>query len=244
MRMKIHLSAIIHPHAEIPNTVEIGPYCIVGDKVKIGDGTRLLSHVVIEGPTVIGDNNIFSSFSSIGSIPQDLKYNGEASRLEIGHRNTIREFVTINRGTEEGGLLTRVGDNNFIMAYTHIGHDCLVGNDTIFGNAATLAGHVLVEDGAAIGAHSGVHQFCRVGVQAFVGGYSVITRDALPYVKTVGSRGVAKTYGINSIGLQRRNYGSRQIDALKHAYRALFHSKTPLPDALESLKRLRQSLDS
>lgn len=234
--MKIHLTAIIHPDAEFPNDVEIGPYCIIGDQVRIGAGTRLTSHVVVEGPTTIGENNVFFPFSSIGSVPQDLKYKGESSRLEIGNRNTIREYVTINRGTEGGGMLTRLGDDNLLMAYVHVAHDCLVRSNTILGNAATLAGHVRVEDGATIGAFSGVHQFCRIGTQAFIGGYSVITRDALPYIKTVGSRGEAKAFGINVTGLERRNFGDDRIAALKNAYRVLFHSKLQVRDALVRLR--------
>lgn len=234
--MKIHLSAIVHPNADIPNDVEIGPYCIIGDKVRIGARTRLISNVIIEGPTVIGDDNVFFPFTSIGTIPQDLKYQGEESRLEIGDRNKIREFVTINRGTEGGGMLTRVGSDNLLMAYVHVAHDCLVGCQTILANAATLAGHVSVEDGAVIGAFCGVHQFCRVGLQAFVGGYSVITRDALPYIKTVGSRGEAKTYGINTVGLQRKKMDPGRIAVLKHAYRLLFQSHTQTAKAIETLR--------
>lgn len=234
--MKIHLTAIVHPGAELADDVDIGPYCQVGEQVRIGSGTRLQANVIIEGPTEIGENNLFYPFSSIGAPPQDLKYRGEPSRLVIGNRNTIREFVTMNRGTEGGGMLTCCGDDNLLMAYVHVAHDCRVGNRTIFGNAATLAGHVLVEDGSAIGAFCGVHQFCRIGVQAFIGGYSVITRDALPYMKTVGTRGEAKTFGVNTIGLERLGLERDRIEALKSAYRLLFHSEKRVVEAIEELR--------
>ena len=174
------------------------------------------------------------SFASIGSEPQDLKFAGESTRLEIGDDNTFREFVTINRGTTGGGGVTRIGSGNFFMAYSHVAHDCEVGNETIFANAATLAGHVVVEDGATVGAYSGVHQFCRVGKHAFIGGYTVVTQDALPFVKTVGNR--AKPYGINTIGLERKGFGSETILALKRAYRLLFLSKLNVGQATERIE--------
>jgi UDP-N-acetylglucosamine acyltransferase len=179
---------------------------------------------VVDGSTEMGDGNEIFPFASIGLIPQDLKFRGEPTRLVIGSRNVFREFVTIHRGTEGGGGLTRIGDRNVFMAYAHIAHDCHVGNDTIFGNAATLGGHVTVEDFATISAFSGVHQFCRVGQHAFVGGYSVITKDALPYAKSVGNR--ARLYGLNTIGLERRQFSRDSISKLRRAFRYLLHSNT------------------
>ena len=234
--MKIHLTAIVHPSAEVSEDVEIGPHCIVGEKVRIGKGTLLAANVIIDALAEVGENNQFHPFSCIGGAPQDLKYRGEPSRLVIGNGNTIREFVTINRGTAGGGMLTRIGDDNLLMAYVHVAHDCLVGSQTILANAATLAGHVLLEDGAVIGAFCGVHQFCRIGLRAFIGGYSVITRDALPYIKTVGSRGDSKTFGVNAIGLERLGLEPSRIDELKRAYRLLFHSGKRVADAIEELR--------
>ena len=187
--------------------------------------------MVLEGPTCVGPKCSFHSFTSIGSNPQDLKYQGEETRLEIGSGNTVREFVTMNRGTEGGGGVTRVGDENFLMAYSHVGHDCQIGSRNILANAATLAGHVTIADDATVGAFSGVHQFCRIGREAFIGGYSVVTQDALPFVKTVGNR--AQTYGINTIGLQRKGHSREVIDALQRAYRILFRSKATREEALE-----------
>jgi UDP-N-acetylglucosamine acyltransferase len=238
--MKIHLTAIVHPGAEIPDDIEIGPYCIIGEKVRLGARNRLIANVIIDGSVTVGDDNVFFPFSSIGSPPQDLKYRGEETRVEIGHRNQIREFVTINRGTKGGGMLTHIGDDNLFMAYTHVAHDCFVGNQVIFGNATTLAGHVHVADGAIVAAFSGVLQFCRIGIQAFVGGYSVITRDALPYIKSVGIRSEAKTYGINTVGLERRNMPAERIAALKQAYRHLFQSQRLVSEAIAQLRQEKE----
>ena len=179
---------------------------------------------MIDGVTEIGDGNQIFPMTSIGLVPQDLKFGGEPTRVVIGDRNVIREFVTIHRGTAGGGGLTSIGDHNLLMAYTHIAHDCHIGNETIFGNAATLAGHVEVEDYANVGAFSGVHQFCRVGKYAFIGGYSVVTKDALPFAKTVGNR--ARIYGINTIGLIRRGFSQDTIAKLRRAHRILLHSNT------------------
>jgi UDP-N-acetylglucosamine acyltransferase len=178
----------------------------------------------LEGPTWVGEDNTFFPYSTAGVASQDLKYKGERAETRIGHRNRIREFVTIHRGTAGGGGVTSIGSHNLLMAYTHIAHDCHVGSETIFGNAATLAGHVLVEDYANVGAFSGVHQFCRVGTYAFIGGYSVVTKDALPFAKTVGNR--ARIYGINTIGLIRRGFTQESITKLRRAYRYLLHSNT------------------
>jgi UDP-N-acetylglucosamine acyltransferase len=192
--------------------------------VRIGKECRVGASTVIDGMTEIGDGNEIFPMASVGLIPQDLKFGGETTRLVIGNRNVIREFVTIHRGTAGGGGVTRIGDRNLFMAYAHIAHDCDVGNETIFANGATLAGHVLVEDYATIGAFSGVHQFCRVGKYAFIGGYSVVTKDALPFAKTVGNR--ARIYGVNTIGLVRRKFSQESIAKLRRAYRHLLHSNT------------------
>jgi UDP-N-acetylglucosamine acyltransferase len=230
----IHSQALVDERATVGEDVEIGPFCVVGPDVSLGNGSRLLSHVVVEGLTEIGPGTVISPFASIGAAPQDLKYRGESTRLVIGARNTIRENVTLNRGTAGGGGVTRIGDGNLMMAYAHVGHDCQIGDDNILANGATLAGHVEVGHHATIGAFAGVHQFCRVANFAFIGGFTVLTKDALPWVTTVGNR--AKTYGLNLIGLQRRGYPKETIQALKHAYSTLFRSKLKLSDALEALE--------
>ncbi len=221
---RIHPAAIVHPGATIGAGTEVGPYATIGPHVRIGRDCRIGASAVIDGWTAIGDGNEIFPMASVGLIPQDLKFGGESTRLEIGDRNVIREFVTIHRGTAGGGGLTRIGDHNLFMAYSHIAHDCHVGNETIFANGATLAGHVLVEDYATVGAFSGVHQFCRVGRHAFIGGYSVVTKDALPFAKTVGNR--ARIYGVNTIGLVRRRFSPDAIAKLRRAYRHLLHSNT------------------
>ena len=220
----IHPTAIVHPDARIGAGTIIGPYVTIGEHVRIGRDCRIGASTVIDGWTEIGDDNEIFPMASVGLIPQDLKFGGERTRLVIGNRNVIREFVTIHRGTAGGGGLTSIGDHNLFMAYAHIAHDCHVGNDTIFGNGATLAGHVIVEDYANVGAFSGVHQFCRVGRHAFIGGYSVVTKDALPFAKTVGNR--ARIYGLNTIGLVRRKFSPDAIAKLRRAYRHLLHSNT------------------
>ena len=220
----IHPTAIVHPDAVIGEGTIVGPYCTIGPHVTIGRNNKIGASCVIDGVTDIGDGNDISPMTSIGLVPQDLKFGGEPTRVVIGNRNVIREFVTIHKGTGGGGGLTSIGDHNLLMAYTHIAHDCHVGNETIFANAATLAGHVLVEDYATVGAFSGVHQFCRVGRHAFIGGYSVVTKDALPFVKSVGNR--ARIYGINNIGLRRRGFAPDTIAKLNRAYRYLLHSNT------------------
>jgi UDP-N-acetylglucosamine acyltransferase len=220
----IHPTAIVHPDATIGAGSAVGPYATIGGQVRIGRDCRIGASAVIDGWTEIGDANEIFPMASVGLIPQDLKFGGEKTRLVIGNRNVIREFATIHRGTAGGGGLTRIGDHNLFMAYAHVAHDCLIGNDTIFGNGATLAGHVTVEDYANVGAYSGVHQFCRVGSHAFIGGYSVVTKDALPYAKTVGNR--ARIYGLNTIGLVRRKFSQDAIAKLRRAYRYLLHSNT------------------
>jgi UDP-N-acetylglucosamine acyltransferase len=220
----IHPTAIVDPDATIGAGSTVGPYATIGGQVRIGRDCRIGASAVIDGWTEIGDANEIFPMASVGLIPQDLKFGGEKTRLVIGNRNVIREFATIHRGTAGGGGLTRIGDHNLFMAYAHVAHDCLIGNETIFGNGATLAGHVIVEDYANVGAYSGVHQFCRVGSHAFIGGYSVVTKDALPYAKTVGNR--ARIYGLNTIGLVRRKFSPDAIAKLRRAYRYLLHSNT------------------
>ncbi len=220
----IHPTAIVHPGAEIGAGTIVGPFVTIGEFVRIGKDCRIGASAVIDGWTEIGDGNEIFPMASVGLVPQDLKFGGEPTRVVIGERNIIREFVTIHRGTAGGGGVTKIGARNLFMAYTHVAHDCQVGNDTIFGNGATLAGHVLVEDFANVGAYSGVHQFCRVGHYAFIGGYSVVTKDALPFAKTVGNR--SRIYGINTIGLIRRGFSQDTIAKLRRAYRYLLHSNT------------------
>jgi UDP-N-acetylglucosamine acyltransferase len=237
--MPIHPTAFIDSSCDISPDAHIGPYCIIGPQTKIGSGTILDSHINIFGWTAIGDRCHFYSHSSIGTDPQDLKYKGEPTRLEIGHDNVFREFVTLNRGTQGGRKITIIGNNNFFMAYSHIAHDSVVGNHIIMANAATLAGHVEVGDHATVGAFSAVHQFCRVGPHAFIGGFSVITRDALPFIKTVGDRNQAKIYGINTLGLQRKGFPEQTIAELKQAYRICFRSKMNTGDALTKIKDMQ-----
>jgi UDP-N-acetylglucosamine acyltransferase len=227
-------TARVAPSAVLGAGVKVGPYSVVGAGVRIGAATVLASHVVIDGDTEIGAENRFYPFCSVGLAPQDMKYHGEHTRLVIGDRNVIREFATIHPGTAGGGGLTRIGSDNLFMAYAHVAHDCLVGNHTIFANGATLAGHVEVADGATIGAYSGVHQFCRVGTHAFVGGYTVATKDVLPYSKTVGNR--ACIYGVNTIGLTRRGFTAETIAAIRRAFRVLVQSRLNTSEALARLE--------
>lgn len=233
----IHPTAVVSPEAQLEPGVRVGPFCVVGEEVKIGAGTVLGPYCWLEGPTVLGKENHVFGQACLGIDPQDLKYRGERSTLEIGDGNRIREFVTVHRGTETGSGKTVVGDGNLLMTGVHVAHDCLVGNQTILANSATLAGHVEVGDFATVGAFCGVHQFCRVGAHAFIGGYSVLTRDALPFIKTVGSRGEAATFGVNVIGLQRRGFSEERILALKRAYRILLQRETRIKEAIEAVLR-------
>jgi UDP-N-acetylglucosamine acyltransferase len=231
MPASIDSTAIVSNEASLGREVVVGPYAVIGPHVTIGSGTVIGPHTRIEGPARIGERNHFAGQLSVGTPPQDLKYKGERTELVIGNENTFREFVTINRGTAGGGGITTIGSNNFFMAYAHVAHDCHVGNGTVFANNATLAGHVDVGDFATIGAFSAVHQFCHVGEHAFIGGGTIATQDVLPFVKTVGNR-PAKTYGINTIGLQRKGFQAETIEALQRAYRLLVRSKLHLEDAL------------
>lgn len=227
----IDSTAIISSGASLADDVTVGAYAIVGPNVTIGSGCVIGPFTRIEGPTAIGEHNTFYGHASIGGPPQDLKYKGERTAISIGNDNIFREFVTVNRGTSGGGGLTTIGSGNFFMAYSHVAHDCHVGLQTVFANNATLAGHVDVGDFSTIGAFSAVHQFCRVGEHAFIGGGTMATQDALPFVKTVGSRPAA-SYGINTIGLERRGFSKDTIEALQRAYRYLVRSKLKLEDAL------------
>ena len=231
---EIHETAIIHPGAAIGQGTVIGPHAVIGPRVRLGARCRVDASAVLDGDTEIGDDCQFFPFTSTGLIPQDLKFKGEKTRLVIGHRNVFREGVTVHRGTRGGGGLTLIGDDNVFMAYAHVAHDCIIGNRNIFGNGATLGGHVIVEDEAAVSAYSGVHQFCRVGRQAFVGGYSVVTKDALPYGKTVGNR--ARIYGLNTVGLVRRECPAETVAKLKTAYRYLLQSKLNTTHALRRIE--------
>jgi UDP-N-acetylglucosamine acyltransferase len=236
----IHPTAIVSPDAAIGADVTIGPYCCIGDRVRIGNGCRFESHVIVEGPTTIGDDNQFYPFGTIGLQPQDLKFKGEETFLTIGDHNIFREYVNVHRGTKGGGGHTRIGDHNFLMAYAHIGHDSVLGNHIIMANAATLAGHVTIEDHATVGAFSGVHQYCRVGAHGYVGGYSVITKDVLPYSKTVSERNT-QAYGPNTIGLERKGFSPGQIQNIKTAFRLLLQSRLNTTQAVEAIKAKLQA---
>ena len=231
----IDSTAIISNDAALAGDVTVGAYALIGSNVTIGSGSVVGPFTRIEGPCTIGEHNQFFGHGSIGSPPQDLKFKGEKTSLTIGNDNVFREFVTINRGTAGGGGKTTIGSHNFFMAYAHVAHDCHIGDHTIFANNATLAGHVDVGDYAQIGAFSAVHQFCRVGEHAFIGGGTMCTQDVLPYAKTVSSRG-NQTYGINSIGLERKGFSKETIDALQRAYRILVRSKLKLDDALMQIE--------
>lgn len=228
-------TAIIDKGARIADNVDIGSYSIIGADVEINSGTRIDSHVVIKGPTRIGRNNRIYSFCSLGEDPQDKKYAGEMeSRLEIGDNNTIREFCSINRGTEVGGGITRIGDDNWIMGYVHIAHDCSVGSHTVFANNATLAGHVTVDDFAILGGFTGVHQFCHIGAYSFTGIASVIVKDIPPYLIVSGNS--ARPNGLNREGLKRHGFNSETINALKRAYKTVYREGLLIKDALEKLE--------
>jgi UDP-N-acetylglucosamine acyltransferase len=234
---EIDATALVDRRAQIGVGTRIGPHVSIGPHVRIGANCRIGASSIVDGWTEIGEDTEIYPFSSIGQAPQDLKFRGEQTRLVIGRRNIFREFVTIHRGTRGGGGVTRIGDRNVFMAYVHVAHDCHVGNDTIFGNTATLGGHVRVEDFANVSAGSGVHQFCRVGRHAFIGGYSVVTKDALPYARTVGNR--ARIYGLNTIGLMRRGFSPDTIAKLKRSFRYLLQSKLNTTNALQQIAQDR-----
>jgi UDP-N-acetylglucosamine acyltransferase len=229
----IHATAIVDPAARIGANVSIGAYSVIGAGVEIGDGTTIGPHVVVEGTTRIGRDNRIFQFASIGAIPQDKKFGGEDSQLIIGDRNLIREFVTLNRGTSEGGGATRIGNDNWIMAYVHVAHDCTVGNHTVFSNNATLAGHVAVGDYAILSGFAGIHQFCRIGAHAFVGMGCLVNGDVPPFVIVAADYG--RPRGINSEGLKRRGFDADRIAAIKRAYRTLYLGNRSLAEARTEL---------
>jgi UDP-N-acetylglucosamine acyltransferase len=231
----IHPTAIIHRRSKLGKGVRVEAFSIVGEDVTIGDHTEIGAHVAIEGLTEIGSHCRLFPFGSYGQPPQDLKYSGSPTRLKIGDHNIFREFVTIHRGTEHGGGLTSIGDHNYFMSYVHVAHDCHLGNHIIMANAATLAGHVTIGDYASVGAFCGIHQFCRVGEHGFIGGYSVVTRDVLPYSKTVSERGT-HAYGANAIGLKRRGMSEETVKSIQHAFHVLLAEKLNTSQALERLE--------
>ncbi|MGH9778678.1 MAG: acyl-ACP--UDP-N-acetylglucosamine O-acyltransferase [Candidatus Acidiferrales bacterium] len=233
--MSVHPTAVIDPQARLHPSVRVGPYAVIGAEVEIGEDTEVGAHAIIEGPIRIGCRNRIFPHSSVGLIPQDLKFKGERSEVVIGDDNRIREFSTVHRGTEGGGAVTRIGSHNLLMAYTHVAHDCLLGDHCILGNAATLAGHVVIEDWAIVGAFCGVHQFCRVGRHAFIGGYTVITQDVLPYSRTVQER-ETRVFGINTLGLRRRGFSAERLERLQQAFRLLTQSRLNTSQALEQIR--------
>ncbi|MBL8231269.1 MAG: acyl-ACP--UDP-N-acetylglucosamine O-acyltransferase [Bryobacterales bacterium] len=233
--MAIHPTAIIDPQARIASSAEIGPYCIIGAEVEIGERTRLMANIYAEGPTRIGDDNLFYPYTTVGVASQDLKYRGERAETVIGHRNKIREFVTIHRGTDAGGLVTSIGDDNLIMAYSHIAHDVHIGSRCVLANGATCGGHVTIGDWVVIGAFTGLHQFCRVGRHAIIGGYSVITQDVMPFSNTTTPR-ESKSYGANKTGLDRRGFSPETVDAINKALRLLTRAKLNTSQAIERIR--------
>ncbi|HEY3975524.1 MAG TPA: acyl-ACP--UDP-N-acetylglucosamine O-acyltransferase [Candidatus Sulfotelmatobacter sp.] len=231
----VHATAIIDSRAKVPASCNVGPYCVIGAEVELGEGCRLVSHVTIEGPTKIGAGNSFFPFTAIGMAPQDVTYKGEPTQLEIGDHNEIREFVTINRGTAKGGGVTKLGSHLLIMAYAHIGHDSVVGDYAMLVNGATLAGHAIVEEWAVVGALSAVHQFVRVGAHAYIGGGAMITQDVLPFSMTSAAR-ENHAYGANKVGLERRGFSKDRIAKIQSAFKILLASKLNTSQALEALK--------
>ncbi len=240
--MPIHPTAVIDPSAKIPETCSVGAYCVIGGGVELGENCELMSHVVIHGPTKIGENNRVFPFAALGIEPQDITYKGEPTQLEIGDYNVIREYVTINRGTMKGGGITRIGSHILIMAYAHIGHDCQIGDHAMLVNAATLAGHVTVEEWAVVGAMCPVHQFVRIGAHSYIGGGTTITQDVLPFSMTSAARDV-HAYGLNKVGLQRRGFSEERIKKLHRAYRFLLAAKMNTSQALGKLKAEETSED-
>jgi UDP-N-acetylglucosamine acyltransferase len=235
--VSIHPTALVAPGARVPDSCEIGPYCTIGPEVELGEECRLISHVVVDGRTKVGAKNTFFPFGSIGLAPQDLKYKGEDTETVIGDGNTIREYVTINRGTTGGGGITRLGSGNLLMAYVHVGHDSQVGSHCILANAATLAGHVTIEDHVTLGAFCPVHQHCVVGAYSFIGGGTIVTQDVLPFSLTSAKR-ENKAFGINKIGLERRGFTPERLKLLQKAYRILLAGKLNTTQAVEKMREL------
>ena len=233
--MSIHPTAIVDPSAKVPASCEVGPYCVIRAGVELGENCKLHSHVVVGGPSKLGANNEIFDFAAIGGAPQDITYKGEPTRLEVGDRNVIREYVTISRGTTKGGGTTRIGSDTLIMAYTHVGHDSIIGDHVMLINGATLAGHVTVEEWAVVGALCPVHQYVRIGAHSYVGGGTTITQDVLPYSMTSAERDT-HAFMLNKVGLQRRGFSTERIDKLRHAFRVLLASKLNTSQALEKLR--------
>lgn len=233
--VNVHRTAVIEASAKVPASCTVGPYCVIGAEVELGENCRLLSHVAIEGPTKIGSDNTFFPYCAIGMAPQDISYKGEPTRLEIGDHNEIRECVTINRGTVKGGGVTKIGSHILIMAYTHVGHDSVIGDHAMLVNGATIAGHVTVEEWAVVGAMCPVHQFVRIGAHSYIGGGTTITQDVLPFSMTSAARDT-HAYGLNKVGLERRGFSKERIAKIHHAYKILLASKMNTSQALERLK--------
>jgi UDP-N-acetylglucosamine acyltransferase len=231
----IHETALVDRKAELDADVEVGPYSVIGAGVKIGKGTKIHSHVVIQGRTIVGESNFIFQFASVGSVPQDLKYRGEPSELIVGSYNTIREFVSLNPGTAGGGRVTRVGDHNLLMMYCHIAHDCILGSHNIIANGATLGGHVVIEDYVIVGGLVGIHQFVRIGSGAILGAGSMVSKDVPPFCNATGDR--ARLRGLNLEGLKRRGFSKDKIEFIKKAYRIIFQSKLRTKEALEKVRR-------
>ena len=232
---RVHPTAIVDRRAELDSDVEVGPYCVIGAGVKIGKASKIHSHVSIQGRTTLGDGNVVFPFATVGSSPQDLKYKGEASELIIGERNTIREYVSLNPGTAGGGMVTRVGNQNLLMMYCHIAHDCSVGDRNVIANGATLGGHVTIEDFVIVGGLVGIHQFVRIGSGAILGAGSMVSKDVPPYCNATGDR--ARLRGLNLEGLKRRGLDQEVIETIRKAYRIVFHSKLRTADALKTIRR-------
>ncbi|HET9838322.1 MAG TPA: acyl-ACP--UDP-N-acetylglucosamine O-acyltransferase [Candidatus Angelobacter sp.] len=231
----IHNTAIIDPGARVPESCSVGPYCVIGSDVELGENCELMSHVVVQGQAKIGKSNRFFPFCAIGIEPQDLTYRGEKTSVAIGDNNVFRECVTVNRGTAKGGGTTRIGSHTLIMAYSHVGHDTVIGDHAMLVNGATLAGHVTVEDWAVVGALCPVHQFVRIGAHSYIGGGTVVTQDVLPFSKVVTPRHT-KTYGLNAVGLERRGFTKDRIRKIHHAFRLLLNAKMNTTQAVEKLR--------
>ncbi|MFL2709959.1 MAG: acyl-ACP--UDP-N-acetylglucosamine O-acyltransferase [SAR86 cluster bacterium] len=239
--MKIHPSSIIHPSSKIDESVEIGPFCIIGENVEISKGTKLLSHVVLKGPTFIGENNIFYQFSTIGEDTPDKKFKGEKTKLEIGHRNIFREGVTVHRGTVQDKGITFIGSDNLLMAYTHVAHDCIVGNDNVFANNAGIAGHVKVGSNISIGALTTIHQFCNIGDYSFIGMNTSINMDVPAYVKVAADP--ARVIGLNSVGMTRNHLTAESISLIKKAYKLVYRKGLKIGDAINKSKDINKDIN-
>ena len=241
--MKTHPTAIIHESVKPAEDVRVGPYCIIGRGVELGPGCVLESHVVVGGPSRFGARNRFFPYASVGLEPQDLKFHGEASRLEVGDDNTFREFVTVHRGTQDGGGVTHVGSHNLLMAYTHVAHDCALGSHIVMANGASLGGHVVIEDYAVLGAFCGIHQFNRIGRHSFIGAYTPVNRDVLPFSVTTEER-QAEIFGVNAVGLERRGFEKKEIHRLRKVFRILTESGLNTSQALEQVEAQAEGFES